>query len=82
MDNIIDTVCAPHPILPLIALLKTNGKLIVVGQILKPPELPYAHLMMGKFSNSLLFAFTVYTYMYYTCRICFQFVGTHLLISL
>lgn len=48
MDSIIDTVSAPHPIMPLIGLLKTNGKLIVVGpQIFNPPELPYVPLIMG-----------------------------------
>lgn len=72
MDSIIDTVCAPHPILPLIGLLKTNGKLIVVGpQILKPPELPYAPLIMGMFIiNSLVFLFcfcyySIYIYVLY-----------------
>ncbi|ONI02554.1 hypothetical protein PRUPE_6G205500 [Prunus persica] len=29
MDGIIDTVSAPHPLLPLIGLLKTSGKLIL-----------------------------------------------------
>ncbi|KAF3439176.1 hypothetical protein FNV43_RR17451 [Rhamnella rubrinervis] len=49
MDSIVDTVSAPHPIIPLIGLLKTNGKLIVVGpQIFNPPELPYVPLIMGR----------------------------------
>ncbi|KAG6761099.1 hypothetical protein POTOM_034294 [Populus tomentosa] len=32
MDGVIDTVSAVHPILPLISLLKTQGKLVLVGR--------------------------------------------------
>ncbi|KAJ0097327.1 hypothetical protein Patl1_28368 [Pistacia atlantica] len=32
LDGIIDTVSAVHPILPLVGLLKSNGKLIMVGR--------------------------------------------------
>ncbi|XP_065629279.1 probable mannitol dehydrogenase [Quercus suber] len=47
MDGIIDTVSSPHPILPLIDLLKTNGKFIVVGVPIEAPEIPYIPLIMG-----------------------------------
>ncbi|KAL5753293.1 hypothetical protein ACOSQ2_023800 [Xanthoceras sorbifolium] len=46
--GIIDTVSAPHPLLPLIGLLKTNGKLVLVGAPDKPPELPIFPLLMGR----------------------------------
>lgn len=48
MDGIIDTVAAVHPILPLLSLLKTNGKLVMVGAPEKPLELPIFPLLMGK----------------------------------
>jgi len=48
MDGIIDTVSAVHPILPLTNLLKTNGKLILVGAPEKPLELPVFPLLMGR----------------------------------
>ncbi|XP_048334510.2 probable mannitol dehydrogenase [Ziziphus jujuba] len=48
MDGILDTVSAPHSLLPLVGLLKTNGKLIVVGASLKPHELPTMPLIMGR----------------------------------
>ncbi|KAJ7953497.1 putative Alcohol dehydrogenase [Quillaja saponaria] len=47
-DGIIDTVSAVHPILPLIALLKTHGKLVMVGAPEKPLELPAFPLLMGR----------------------------------
>uniref|UniRef100_A0A0V0GK66 Putative ovule protein n=1 Tax=Solanum chacoense TaxID=4108 RepID=A0A0V0GK66_SOLCH len=40
LDGIIDTVSAVHPIFPLLNLLKTNGKLVMVGAPEKPLELP------------------------------------------
>ncbi|CAN1231578.1 Alcohol dehydrogenase 9 [Linum grandiflorum] len=40
LDGIIDTVSAVHPLLPLLGLLKANGKLILVGAPEKPLELP------------------------------------------
>jgi D-arabinose 1-dehydrogenase-like Zn-dependent alcohol dehydrogenase len=49
MDGIIDTVSASHPILPLIDLLKTHGKLVLLGAPEKPFELPAFPLLMGKF---------------------------------
>lgn len=48
MDFIIDTVSAVHPLAPLLALLKLNGKLITVGLPNKPLELPIFPLAMGK----------------------------------
>lgn len=48
MDGIIDTVSAQHPLLPLIGLLKTNGKLIIVGAPEKPFELPAFPLLQGR----------------------------------
>ncbi|KAF2290588.1 hypothetical protein GH714_014553 [Hevea brasiliensis] len=48
MDGIIDTVSAMHPLAPLIGLLKTNGKLVLVGAPEKPLELAAFPLIMGK----------------------------------
>ncbi|PHT30949.1 putative mannitol dehydrogenase [Capsicum baccatum] len=48
MDGILDTVSANHPVLPLIGLLKTNGKFIVLGAAEKPLELPVFPLVMGR----------------------------------
>ncbi|BFG35659.1 hypothetical protein CerSpe_219330 [Prunus speciosa] len=47
-DGIIDTVSAVHPIVPLIGLLKSHGKLILVGAPEKPPELPVFPLISGR----------------------------------
>ena len=51
MDGIIDTVSAPHALLPLIEMLKIDGKLILVGAPLIPPELPVFPLIMGKYHD-------------------------------
>lgn len=48
MDGIIDTVSAVHPLLPLIGLLKSHGKLVMVGAPEKPLELPVSSLLMGR----------------------------------
>ncbi|KAG6647035.1 hypothetical protein CIPAW_07G050500 [Carya illinoinensis] len=48
MDGILDTVSAPHPLLPLVNLLKTDGKLILLGAPSQPPELPHIPLMIGR----------------------------------
>ncbi|KAK9163432.1 hypothetical protein Syun_004334 [Stephania yunnanensis] len=48
MDGIIDTVSAVHPLLPLIGLLKFQGKLILVGAPDKPLELPVLPLIFGR----------------------------------
>ncbi|KAA8546663.1 hypothetical protein F0562_003106 [Nyssa sinensis] len=47
MDGIIDTVSAVHPLLPLIGLLKSHGKLVMVGLPERPLELPVMPLLMG-----------------------------------
>ncbi|CAI9111410.1 OLC1v1011632C1 [Oldenlandia corymbosa var. corymbosa] len=52
MDGIIDTVSATHPILPLISLLKYDGKLVLLGAV-KSLELPAAALLIGKISENL-----------------------------
>ncbi|VFQ99672.1 unnamed protein product [Cuscuta campestris] len=48
LDGIIDTVSAVHPIMPLLSLLKTNGKLVLVGVPEKPFDLPAFPLIMGR----------------------------------
>lgn len=48
LDGIIDTVSAQHPMLPLFHLLKTDGKLILVGLPEKPLEIPAFALVKGK----------------------------------
>ncbi|RWR74092.1 putative mannitol dehydrogenase [Cinnamomum micranthum f. kanehirae] len=48
MDGIIDTVSAIHPLLPLIDLLKYNGKLVMVGAPDRPLELPVFPLLLGR----------------------------------
>ncbi|KAK9949330.1 hypothetical protein M0R45_004859 [Rubus argutus] len=48
MDGIVDTVSAVHPLVPLIGLLKTHGKLVMVGAPEKPLELPVFPLIMGR----------------------------------
>ncbi|KAK6923862.1 Alcohol dehydrogenase, N-terminal [Dillenia turbinata] len=48
MDGIIDTVSAFHPLQPLLGLLKTSGKLVMVGVPDKPLELPVFPLIMGR----------------------------------
>ncbi|KAJ4768841.1 Cinnamyl alcohol dehydrogenase [Rhynchospora pubera] len=47
MDGIIDTVSATHSIPPLLALLKPNGKMILVGAPEKPLEVPAFALIFG-----------------------------------
>ncbi|TYJ10702.1 hypothetical protein E1A91_A11G225500v1, partial [Gossypium mustelinum] len=48
LDGIIDTVSAQHPLLPLLGLLKTHGKLVLVGAPEKPLELPAFPLLQGR----------------------------------
>lgn len=50
MDGIIDTVSATHPIVPLLGLLKSDGKLVMVGAPDKPLEVPAFPLLSGKFA--------------------------------
>ncbi|KAK6774981.1 hypothetical protein RDI58_025982 [Solanum bulbocastanum] len=48
LDGIIDTVSAVHPILPLLMLMKSHGKLVMVGAPEKPVEFPVFPLLMGR----------------------------------
>ncbi|KAH7861258.1 hypothetical protein Vadar_023889 [Vaccinium darrowii] len=48
MDGILDTVSAVHPLAPLIGLLKSHGKLIMLGAPDKPLELPAFPLLLGR----------------------------------
>ncbi|KAI4314445.1 hypothetical protein L6164_027353 [Bauhinia variegata] len=48
LDGIIDTVSAVHPLLPLLSLLKSHGKLVMVGAPEKPLELLVFPLLMGR----------------------------------
>ncbi|KAL6012666.1 hypothetical protein ACLOJK_003155 [Asimina triloba] len=48
MDGIIDTVSALHPLVPLISLLKTNGRLVLVGVPAEPLALPAFPLIGGR----------------------------------
>lgn len=48
MDGIINTVSAVHQLMPLIFLLKTHGKMILVGAPEKPLGLPVFPLIMGE----------------------------------
>ncbi|KAL5100447.1 hypothetical protein RYX36_004774 [Vicia faba] len=43
-----DTVPANHPIVPLIGLLKSHGKLVMVGALEKSLELPVFPLLQGR----------------------------------
>ncbi|XP_059624761.1 8-hydroxygeraniol dehydrogenase-like [Cornus florida] len=47
MDGIIDSVSAIHPLMPLVGLLKTYGKLVLVGAP-KALELPVLPLLSGR----------------------------------
>ncbi|KAK4390841.1 8-hydroxygeraniol dehydrogenase [Sesamum angolense] len=48
LDGIIDTVSAHHSIDPLLSLLKSQGKLIILGGAEKPLELPLFSIIMGR----------------------------------
>ncbi|OIW10635.1 hypothetical protein TanjilG_16007 [Lupinus angustifolius] len=48
LDGIIDTVSAFHPLSPLIGLLKSHGKLVMLGAPVKPLELPVFPLLLGR----------------------------------
>ncbi|KAA0036359.1 hypothetical protein IC582_018295 [Cucumis melo] len=48
LDGIIDTVSATHPLLPLLSLVKTHGKLVLVGAPEKPLEIPAFALIGGR----------------------------------
>ncbi|KAI3931336.1 hypothetical protein MKX01_040253, partial [Papaver californicum] len=40
LDGILDTISVPHSLLPLLGLLKSDGKLIMLGLPDKPLEVP------------------------------------------
>ncbi|CAH9088019.1 unnamed protein product [Cuscuta epithymum] len=48
LDGIINTVSAVHSLLPLLGLLKSNGKMVMVGAPEKPLDLPVFPLIMGR----------------------------------
>ncbi|KAE8704945.1 putative mannitol dehydrogenase [Hibiscus syriacus] len=48
MDGIIDTVSAQHPMKPLFQLLKTDGKIALVGLPEHPFEVPASGLIIGR----------------------------------
>ncbi|XP_008785257.3 8-hydroxygeraniol dehydrogenase-like [Phoenix dactylifera] len=48
MDGILDTVSAKHYLLPLMELLKSHGKLVLVGAPEEPLELPAFPLLVGR----------------------------------
>lgn len=48
MDGIIDTVSAVHPLVPLVGLLKSHGKLVMVGAPDKPLEVAAFSLIAGR----------------------------------
>ncbi|XP_029127731.1 probable mannitol dehydrogenase [Cajanus cajan] len=48
LDGIIDTVSAVHPLVPLLGLLKSHGKLVMLGAPEKPLELPAFSLLSGR----------------------------------
>ncbi|KAG6604070.1 putative mannitol dehydrogenase, partial [Cucurbita argyrosperma subsp. sororia] len=48
LDGIIDTVSASHPLLPLLSLVKTHGKFVLVGAPEKPLEVPAFALIGGR----------------------------------
>lgn len=52
-DGILDTVSAVHAITPLIDLLKSHGKLIMLGAPGKPLELDVYSLLMGKHRSNI-----------------------------
>ncbi|KAK9815314.1 hypothetical protein WJX72_001551 [[Myrmecia] bisecta] len=48
LDGIIDTVSAQHPVTPLLALLKRNGKIVMVGAPPEPLEFNSFSLLAGR----------------------------------
>ena len=59
LDGIIDTVSAIHPLLPLINLLKTHGKLAMTGAPEKPLDLPVFPQLLGIFClKSTIFVYS------------------------
>ncbi|KAI3978854.1 hypothetical protein MKX01_016029 [Papaver californicum] len=48
LDGVLDTVYVPHSLLPLLGLLKSDGKLIMLGLPDKPLEVPVFPLLFGR----------------------------------
>ncbi|KAK1404164.1 Mutant 10-hydroxygeraniol dehydrogenase [Heracleum sosnowskyi] len=48
LDGIIDTVSATHSVVPLLGLLKPDGKLVMVGAPETPLEVPVFNLLRGR----------------------------------
>ena len=65
MDGIIDTVSATHAIPPLLGLLKSNGKMILVGAPDKPLEVPAFALIFGNY----IFSFHSYKLLQFYCQL-------------
>lgn len=57
MDGIIDTVSANHSIQSLIGLLKTSGKLILVGAPPLPLDVLVMPLLLGKSPSNYSFGY-------------------------
>lgn len=57
MDGVIDTVSDFHSIMPVIGLLKSHGKLVMVGAPNKPLELPVLQLLGQYIKTSSLISF-------------------------
>ena len=52
LDGIIDTVPAPHDISRLLRLLKTNGKLVLLGIPTEPYSIPAGALLFNRCGTS------------------------------
>lgn len=48
LDGILDTVSGDHSLLPLLGLLKSHGKLVMLGVPTKPLEISAFPLILGK----------------------------------
>jgi cinnamyl-alcohol dehydrogenase len=57
LDGIIDTVSADHSLSPLIGLLKSHGKLVMVGAPMKPLEIHASQLLLGKLVENVCIYF-------------------------
>ena len=55
IDGMINTVSALHPLLPLIDLLKSHGKLVMVSVPDKPLEILVLPLVLGKYISHAFF---------------------------
>lgn len=50
LDLILNTICKPHDIAPLMALLDVSGTLVQLGLFARPPALPHIPMMFGRTS--------------------------------